>query len=104
MMIAAFFAIVFINGQAAVFVLLTSSLPQHLQLFPQLHSPFLQQHSPPLAQSHLFSLQQLRLLSHFSHLQQDASLQHFESLQHFPSLQQSSIEQLNFTSQHFPRR
>jgi hypothetical protein len=45
--------------------------------------------SPPLLHSHLFSLQQEQLASHFLPAQQDSpSLQHFPSLQHAPVAQQ----------------
>lgn len=104
---AAFFANWFMNGQVTVFELLTLSLPQllHLQLFPQLHSPSLQQHSPPLLQSHLAFVLCVQFLSHVHFVPHDsAGLQQFESLQHLPSLQQSSIEQVIFTQQHLPRR
>jgi hypothetical protein len=57
--------------------------------FLQLHSPFLQQQSPPVAQSHLFDLQHL------------PALQQSSSLQHFPSLQQSWDSQQSLGAEHF---
>ncbi len=107
MMIAAFLAKLFRNGHRAVIVLLALSLPQflHLQLFPQLHSPSLQQHWPFLPHSHLFSLLHVQFFSHLLSLQQHSpALQQFESLPHLPSLQQSSVEQVILMEQHLPRR
>ena len=88
MMIVVVFASLFRNGQEPCFVFVTFvlSLQQHL--------PSLQQHSPPLPHSHLLSLQQVQLASHFLLLQQQSpSLQHFPSLQHAPASQQSSVAQ-----------